>query len=49
MSRAWSVYSQQLCRAGLLSDTTGFRLTLAKLIARVLANTILDVRLHTLD
>jgi uncharacterized protein (DUF885 family) len=45
----WAVYSQQLmAEQGYLSDTPGYRLTLAKLMARVLANTILDVRLHTL-
>jgi len=32
-----------------LSDTAGYRLTLAKQKARVLVNTILDVRLQTMD
>jgi len=45
----WAVYSQQLmAEQGYLSDTPGYRLTLAKQMARVLANTILDVRLQTL-
>jgi len=34
--------------AGLLGDTPGYRLTLQKQLLRVLANTILDVRLQTL-
>ena len=46
----WGVYTQQLmAEEGYLSDTRGYRLTLAKQMARVLANTILDVRLQTLD
>jgi len=46
----WAVYAQQLmAEQGYLSDTPGYRLTLAKQMARVLANTILDVRLQTLD
>jgi uncharacterized protein (DUF885 family) len=45
----WAVYTQQLmAEQGYLSDTPGYRLTLAKQKARVLANTILDVRLQTL-
>jgi uncharacterized protein (DUF885 family) len=45
----WAVYTQQLMAdQGFLSDTPGFRLTLAKQKLRVLANTILDVRLQTL-
>ena len=45
----WAVYSQQLmAEQGYLSDTPGFRLTLQKQLLRVLANTILDVRLQTL-
>jgi uncharacterized protein (DUF885 family) len=46
----WAVYTQQLmAEQGYMSDTPGYRLTLAKQIARVLANTILDVRLQTMD
>jgi uncharacterized protein (DUF885 family) len=46
----WGVYAQQLmAEQGYLSDTPGYRLTLAKQTARVLVNTILDVRLHTMD
>jgi uncharacterized protein (DUF885 family) len=45
----WAVYTQQLMAdQGFLSDTPGYRLTLAKQKLRVLANTILDVRLQTL-
>ena len=45
----WGVYTQRLmAEEGYLSDTPGYRLTLAKQMARVLANTILDVRLQTL-
>jgi uncharacterized protein (DUF885 family) len=45
----WAVYTQQLMAdQGFLSDTPGFRLTLAKQKLRVLANTILDVRLQTM-
>jgi uncharacterized protein (DUF885 family) len=45
----WAVYTQQLmAEQGYLSDTAGYRLTLAKQKLRVLANTILDVRLQTL-
>ncbi len=45
----WAVYSQQLmAEQGFLSDTPGYRLTLAKQMLRVLANTILDVRLQTM-
>jgi len=45
----WAVYTQQLmAEQGYLSDTPGYRLTLAKQKARVLANTILDVRLQSL-
>jgi uncharacterized protein (DUF885 family) len=44
----WAVYSQQLMAdQGYLSDTPGYRLTLQKQLLRVLANTILDVRLQT--
>ncbi len=45
----WAVYTQQLMAdEGFLSDTPGYRLTLAKQKLRVLANTILDVRLQTM-
>jgi uncharacterized protein (DUF885 family) len=48
-AEGWAVYSQQLmAEQGFLSDTPGYRLTLAKQKLRVLANTILDVRLQTL-
>ena len=45
----WAVYSQRLMsEQGYLGDTPGYRLTLQKQLLRVLANTILDVRLQTL-
>jgi uncharacterized protein (DUF885 family) len=45
----WAVYSQQLMtEQGYLADTPGYRLTLQKQLLRVLANTILDVRLQTM-
>ena len=45
----WAVYSQQLmAEQGYLGDAPGYRLTLQKQLLRVLANTILDVRLQTL-
>lgn len=45
----WAVYAQQLmAEQGYLGDTPGYRLTLQKQLLRVLANTILDVRLQTL-
>jgi uncharacterized protein (DUF885 family) len=45
----WAVYSQQLmAEQGYLADSPGYRLTLQKQLLRVLANTILDVRLQTL-
>jgi uncharacterized protein (DUF885 family) len=45
----WAVYSQQLMAdQGYLSDTPGYKLTLQKQLLRVLANTILDVRLQTM-
>ncbi len=45
----WAVYSQQLmAEQGYLGDTVGYRLTLQKQLLRVLANTILDIRLQTL-
>jgi uncharacterized protein (DUF885 family) len=46
----WAVYSQQLMAdQGYMSDTPGYRLTLAKQMLRVLTNTILDVRLQTMN
>jgi uncharacterized protein (DUF885 family) len=46
----WAVYSQQLMAdQGYMSDTPGYRLTLAKQMLRVMANTILDVRLQTMQ
>jgi uncharacterized protein (DUF885 family) len=46
----WAVYTQQLmAEEGYLSDSPGYKLTLAKQMLRVLANTILDVRLQTQD
>ena len=45
----WAVYSQQLMAdQGYLSDNPGYKLTLQKQLLRVLANTILDVRLQTM-
>jgi uncharacterized protein (DUF885 family) len=45
----WAVYAQQMmAEQGYLSDTPGYALTLQKQLLRVLANTILDVRLQTL-
>ena len=45
----WGVYTQQLMSdAGYLDNSKGLRLTLDKQILRVLANTILDVRLQTM-
>ncbi len=45
----WAMYAQQLmAEQGFLSDSPGYRLTLAKQKLRVLANTILDVRLQTM-
>src|SRR6185312_14209303 len=45
----WAVYSQQLMAdQGYLGDTPGYRLTLEKQLLRVLANTILDIRLQTM-
>jgi uncharacterized protein (DUF885 family) len=45
----WAVYTQQLmAEQGYLGDTLGYRLTLQKQLLRVLANTILDVRLQTM-
>jgi uncharacterized protein (DUF885 family) len=45
----WAVYAQQLmAEQGYLGDSPGYRLTLQKQLLRVLANTILDVRLQTM-
>jgi uncharacterized protein (DUF885 family) len=45
----WAVYSQQLMAdEGYRSGTPGYQLTLQKQLLRVLANTILDVRLQTM-
>jgi uncharacterized protein (DUF885 family) len=45
----WAVYAQQLmAEQGYLSDSPGYALTLQKQLLRVLANSILDVRLQTL-
>jgi uncharacterized protein (DUF885 family) len=45
----WAVYAQQLMAdEGYLGDSAGYKLTLAKQMLRVLANTILDVRLQTM-
>jgi uncharacterized protein (DUF885 family) len=45
----WAVYAQKLMAdEGFLGDSPGYRLTLAKQMMRVLANTILDVRLQTM-
>ncbi|MEP6886498.1 MAG: DUF885 domain-containing protein [Gammaproteobacteria bacterium] len=45
----WAVYMQQLmAEQGYLGDTPGYRLTLQKQLLRVLANTILDVRMQTM-
>ncbi len=44
----WAVYAQQMmAEQGYQGDTPGYRLTLLKQMMRVLANTILDVRLQT--
>ena len=45
----WAVYTQQLMTdEGYLDNSPGMRLTLGKQLLRVLANAILDVRLHTM-
>ena len=44
----WAVYAQQMmAEQGYQSDTPGYQLTLGKQKLRVLANTILDVKLQT--
>jgi uncharacterized protein (DUF885 family) len=46
----WAVYAQQMMTdEGYLAGSPELRLTLGKQLLRVLANTILDVRLHTKD
>src|SRR5215471_1868814 len=45
----WAVYTQQLMTdQGYMNNDAGMRLTLGKQLLRVLANTILDVRLQTM-
>jgi uncharacterized protein (DUF885 family) len=45
----WAVYAQELMTdQGYLDNSVGMRLTLGKQLLRVLANTILDVRLQTM-
>jgi uncharacterized protein (DUF885 family) len=45
----WAVYTQQMMAdAGYMSDTPGYQIMLKKQMLRVLANTILDVRLQTM-
>jgi uncharacterized protein (DUF885 family) len=45
----WAVYMQQvMADEGFHADTPGYQLTLKKQMLRVLANTILDIRLQTL-
>jgi uncharacterized protein (DUF885 family) len=45
----WGVYAQQLMTdEGYLDKSPGLRLTLLKQLLRVIANTILDVRFHTM-
>jgi uncharacterized protein (DUF885 family) len=49
-AEGWAVYVQEvMADSGYMGDSLGFRLTLAKQMMRVLANTILDIRLQTLD
>ncbi len=44
----WAVYAQQMmAEQGYQADTPGYKLTLLKQMLRVLANTILDVKLQT--
>jgi uncharacterized protein (DUF885 family) len=45
----WAVYAQQLMTDEGYLNQPGMRLTLMKQLLRVLANTILDVRLHTMQ
>jgi uncharacterized protein (DUF885 family) len=45
----WAVYTQQMMAdQGYMSDTPGYQIMLKKQMLRVLANTILDVRLQTM-
>jgi uncharacterized protein (DUF885 family) len=45
----WAVYAQELMTdQGYLNNSPGMRLTLGKQLLRVLANTVLDVRLQTM-
>ena len=45
----WAVYAQELMTdQGYLNNDPGMRLTWLKQLLRVLANTILDIRLHTM-
>ncbi len=46
----WAVYAQQLMSdEGYLNNSVELRLTLLKQLLRVIANTILDIRLQTMD
>jgi uncharacterized protein (DUF885 family) len=46
----WAFYAQQLmAEQGFAGDSPGYKLTLQKQLLRVLANTILDVRLQTMN
>jgi uncharacterized protein (DUF885 family) len=46
----WAVYAQQvMSEQGYLADQPGFKMTLYKQLLRVLANTILDIRLQTMN
>ena len=46
----WAVYTQQvMSEQGYLADGPGFKMTLYKQLLRVLANTILDIRLQTMN
>ena len=46
----WAVYAQQMMsEQGYLADQPGFKLTFYKQLLRVLANTILDIRLQTMN
>jgi uncharacterized protein (DUF885 family) len=46
----WAVYAQQLMSdEGYLNNSAELRLTLLKQLLRVISNTILDIRLHTMN
>ncbi|MSV35417.1 MAG: DUF885 domain-containing protein [Bryobacterales bacterium] len=46
----WAVYTQQvMSEQGYMADQPGFKLTFYKQLLRVLANTILDIRLQTMN